>query len=77
MGEVDSGGVLHEVREPSLADRCHAAWVVLGRAGVHVTDRVPPALAKQASDVLWMLDVLAPDVLKHRPGGRRRVVRKR
>lgn len=78
MGEIDSAGLMDGVRAPSVAERCHAAWVVLGSAGAFVTDHVPEAIRKDAQDVLSMLDVLAPDVLKHHPKrrGRRRVVRK-
>jgi hypothetical protein len=75
MGQNDSSGQLHHVLEPTLPARAHAAWVVLGRAGGYVTDHVPPALRRDAEDILWMLDVLAPDVLRHRPK-RRHVVRK-
>jgi hypothetical protein len=72
MGQTDSDGVLDQVRDPSLTERCLAAWVLLGCAGAHVRDHVPPALRRDVQDVLWMLDVAAPDVLRHRPRKRRR-----
>jgi hypothetical protein len=75
MGEVDSEA-LHHVQAPTVEAKAHAGWVLLGCAGVHVTDHVPPALQRDARDVLGMLDVSPLDVRLNRPR-RRRVVRKR
>jgi hypothetical protein len=78
MGQNDSSGQLHQVLEPSVADRAHAVWVLLGSAAVEYASPLPARLRRDVQDVLWMLDVAAPEVLRHRrKRGRRRVVRKR
>lgn len=78
MGDLDSTHMLQRVDEPGLAGRAHAAWVLLGSAAERVTVPLSAHARKDIQDVLWMLDVMAPEVLRHRPKRRRRrVVRKR
>ncbi len=72
MANLDSDAVLHEVRSPTLADQARAAWVLVG---VGLKGGVPER--GDVADVLGMLGVTPADVLRHRPRGGRRVVRKR
>lgn len=79
MAELDSDQVLTKVDPVALSDRRQAAWVLLGIAGRDAVGEVSERLRRDASDVLWMLDVAAVEVLRNRPGrkrGARRVVRK-
>jgi hypothetical protein len=72
MGELDGSDVLLKVTEPSLADQCQAAWVLLGCAAAEARGSVSAQLRRDVQDVLRMLDVAAPDVSRHRPGRERR-----
>lgn len=72
MGELDSGGVLAQVSEPSLADQCRAVWVLVGAAASDLRRPLTQESRRDVREVASMLDVTVSDVLLNRPRRRRR-----